>query len=120
MVTTNCRDFGYVGMTHFFGPRIVWTYGPGPGLSSDHGLLNYRTCYLSQVNGILTMDLVYLLNMFQVTFAIICIIHHWDCLFEEIGDLAIELLNSACNIAWTQNDLGWYGCHNCECCERLI
>jgi hypothetical protein len=61
--------------------------------------IGYRTCYLSQVNGILTMDLVCLLNMFQVTFAIICIIHHWDCLFEEIGDLAIELLNSACNIA---------------------
>jgi len=38
---------------------------------------------------------VCLLNMFQVTFVIICIIHHWDCLFEEIGDLVIELLNSA-------------------------
>ena len=71
-----------------------------------------------QVNGVLTMDLVCLLNMFQVTFAIICVIHH--CLFEEIGDLATELLNSACNIAWTQNDLGWYEFCNFECCERLI
>jgi hypothetical protein len=59
------------------------------------------------------------LKVFQIIFVIICIIHHWDCLFEEITDMMIELLNSGCSIVYIQNNLKGNSCWDSECYERV-
>jgi hypothetical protein len=67
--------------------------------------IDYKICHLSLAYCILPIDLVCFLKMSQVTFVIVYIIHCHDCLFEEITDMVIELLNSGCKYKMIWKDM---------------